>query len=844
MIEPTDKNFWSLSNEELFKTFETSTEGLSSSEARVRLDQFGYNDIQPRTERNDFITFLKQFNSPITMLLIISAILSFFSSDEVDASIILTILIISGALSFFQERSASHAVKELLAMVSSNISCYRDSKKIELPADELVLGDIIELSAGSVIPADCVILHANNLFLDEASLTGETFPLEKFSQIVPKDTPMNKRSNYLYMGTHVISGTGTGLVVSTGLDTEFGKISKHLKLKPSQNEFEKGISHFGYVLTRMVLILVVIIFFINVELKRSVLNSILFSLAIAVSLTPQLLPVIIAINLAQGSKQMAHKKVIVKKLTSIENFGSMNILCTDKTGTITEGIMTINSNVNFEGKISNKTLFYSFINASLQTGYENPIDTCIQNETTGFTLDGVKKIDEIPYDFIRKRITLTVDQNNTRIMITKGAVEQILEICSRVELDESTQARSEMSKHSNDLKNEYLKLSNSGLRTIAIAYKILSPNESYEKENEKDMTFLGFLTFKDPPKENIIEVIQTLEKYGVKLYIISGDNQFVAMSIAKEIGLPELNLLTGPQIAKLSDEALIHLVNRTNIYAEVEPNQKERIILALKKAGNVVGYMGDGINDATALHTADVGISVNNAVTIAKESADIVLLEKNMDVLVNGMSEGRRTFANTLKYILISISGNFSNMISMAIASLVLPFFPLLPEQVLSINLLTDLPSTTISTDNVDDELINAPRRWNLQFIMKFMVFFGVISTFIDLIFFTIFRGILHADAINFQSSWFFMSIMNQLLIVLVIRTRRTFFKSNPSKQMILAIVVIFILDFILPLQPLAQILNITVVPLWWYPIMFILTAFYVIITEIQKRVFYKFVSI
>ncbi len=327
MIEPTDKNFWSLSNEELFKTFETSTEGLSSSEARVRLDQFGYNDIQPRTERNDFITFLKQFNSPITMLLIISAILSFFSSDEVDASIILTILIISGALSFFQERSASHAVKELLAMVSSNISCYRDSKKIELPADELVLGDIIELSAGSVIPADCVILHANNLFLDEASLTGETFPLEKFSQIVPKDTPMNKRSNYLYMGTHVISGTGTGLVVSTGLNTEFGKISKHLKLKPSQNEFEKGISHFGYVLTRMVLILVVIIFFINVELKRSVLNSILSSLAIAVSLTPQLLPVIIAINLAQGAKQMAHKKVIVKKLTSIifPLGGSLNV---------------------------------------------------------------------------------------------------------------------------------------------------------------------------------------------------------------------------------------------------------------------------------------------------------------------------------------------------------------------------------------------------------------------------------------------------------------------------------------------------------------------------------------
>ena len=357
------------------------------------------------------------------------------------------------------------------------------------------------------------------------------------------------------------------------------------------------------------------------------------------------------------------------------------------------------------------------------------------------------------------------------------------------------------------------------------------------------MTFVGFLTFRDPPKENIIEVIKTLEYYGVRLNIISGDNQYVVMNTAKEIGLPELNLLTGPQIRKLSDEALIHLVNRTNIYAEVEPNQKERIILALKKAGNVVGYMGDGINDATALHTADVGISVNNAVTVAKESADIVLLEKNMDVLVNGMKEGRRTFANTLKYILISISGNFGNMISMAIASLIIPFLPLLPEQVLAINFLTDLPSTTISTDNVDDELINTPRRWNLRFISKFMVFFGIISTIIDLLFFTIFLGILHAHEKNFQSGWFFISILTQLLIILVIRTRRVFYKSRPSKQMIIAVAIILIINFILPLPPISKILKITVIPLWWYPIMFVLTGFYVIITEIQKRIFYKYVT-
>ncbi len=844
MIESKDKNFWSYQKTDLFTSFETSDEGLTSLEAKNRLDQFGYNVIQPRSDRNAFLTFISQFNSPITLLLIISAILAFFSNDRVDATIILAILAISGSLSFWQERSASQAVKNLLAMVSSTITCVRENNELQLPADELVIGDIIKLSAGSVIPADSVLLDANNLFLNEASLTGETFPVEKYKKTVPKDTPMNKRSNYLFMGTHVISGTGTALVVSTGLDTEFGKISKHLKLKAPKNEFERGISHFGFVLTQMVLILVVVIFFIYVELQRSVLNSLLFSLAIAVSLTPQLLPVIIAINLAQGAKKMANEKVIVKKLTSIENFGSMNVLCTDKTGTITEGIMTIDSFVNFDGEESQKTLFYSFINASLHTGYENPIDTCIQNETKKFSLEDIKKIDEIPYDFIRKRITITIEHNNQRIMITKGAVDQVLDICSSVETDEKTQTTSEMGLHIDVLKNEYKKLSDNGLRVIAIAYKILSQDDSVEKENEKNMTFVGFLTFRDPPKENIIEVIKTLSYYGVQLKIISGDNQFVVMNTAKEIGLPELNLLTGPQLRKLSDEALIHLVNRTNIFAEVEPNQKERIILALKKAGNVVGYMGDGINDATALHTADVGISVNNAVTVAKESADIVLLEKNMDVLVNGMKEGRRTFANTLKYILISISGNFGNMISMAIASLVIPFLPLLPEQVLAINFLTDLPSTTISTDNVDEEMIDTPRRWNLKFISKFMVFFGVISTVIDLIFFTIFLGILHAHEKNFQSGWFFISILTQLLIILVIRTRRVFYKSRPSKQMIIAVGIILFINFILPLPPMAQILKINFVPLWWYPIMFVLTAFYILITETQKRIFYKFVSL
>jgi Mg2+-importing ATPase len=829
--------FWSCSTMEMLQQLNTTNKGLTGAEAGQRLARHGSNLLKP-PKRTDVVTLLlAQFKSPLILLLFFATGLSFFLHDPVDAFIILTIVLVSGLLGFWQEHGAANAVEKLLAIVQIKASVLRDGGPKEIPVEGIVPGDIVILGAGDVVPGDCLILESKDLFVDEAMLTGETFPVEKAVGVLSDQTPLGQRTNALWMGTHVVSGSAQALVISTGKETEFGKVSERLKLRPQETEFEHGIRQFGYFLMEVTLVLVVVIFAINVFLVRPVLESFLFSLALAVGLTPQLLPAIISINLAHGAKRMAQKKVIVKRLASIENFGSMNVICSDKTGTLTEGVVHLQSALDVEGSPSDKVLLYAYLNAFYETGFTNPIDEAIRTHHR-FDLSGYRKQDEIPYDFLRKRLSILVSHDDTHLMVTKGALSNVLAVCSSVETEEGkiieiAAARDRIQQHLEEF-------SSKGLRTLGVAYKNMGAESRISKDHEAGMTFSGFLVLFDPPKPNIIETIANLKNLGVSLKIITGDNHLVAANLSGQMGLSKTRIISGPELSQLSDAALLKRVADVDVFAEIEPNQKERIILALKKAGNVVGYMGDGINDASALHVADVGISVDSAVDVAKDAADIVLLEKDLGVLVQGVREGRMTFANTLKYVFMATSANFGNMFSMAGASLFLPFLPLLPKQILLTNLMTDFPEMTIASDRVDNEMVDYPRRWDIKAIRKFMFTFGIVSSVFDYLTFGVLLFILRANPKVFRAGWFVESVISAALIVLVVRTRRPFFKSRPGKYLLLATLLIVVMTLILPFTPLGDIFGFSPLPISFLLIVGLITISYILTAEIAKKIFYK----
>lgn len=829
--------FWSVPTEELLQLLQTTPQGLTSADAQQRIKVYGYNRLKAKKKTDSLTLLLKQFTSPIILILLFAAVLSYFLHDPTDALIILVIVFASGLLAFWQERKAANAVEKLLSIVEIKATVLRNGRPEEVPLEEVVPGDIVLLRAGDIIPGDCLILESNSLFVNEAVLTGETYPVEKAVGVLSPETPLGNRSNAVFMGTHVISGTTKAVVVFTGKETEFGKVSERLKLRPPETEFEHGVRRFGYFLMEVTLILVIAIFAVNVYFKRSVFDSFLFSLALAVGLTPQLLPAIITVNLAHGAKRMAQAKVIVKRLESIENFGSMNVLCSDKTGTLTKGVVELHSALGIDGSENEKVLFYAYLNAFYQTGFANPIDEAICNSRQ-FDLTGYQKLDEVPYDFIRKRLSILVSKDGKHLMVTKGALENVLNICSWAENSDGTivnisEVREQIQKH-------FQELSSKGYRVLGVAYRDIGSESSITKDHETDMTFLGFLVLFDPLKPGINETINRLKVLGISLKIITGDNRLVAASVGQQVGLSNPKILTGSDLHQMSDEALLKQVNDVNIFAEVEPNQKERIILALKKAGNVVGYMGDGINDAPALHVADVGISVEGAVDVAKEAADFVLLEQDLDVLAQGVVEGRKTFANTLKYVFMATSANFGNMFSMAGASLFLPFLPLLPKQILLTNLMTDFPEMAIATDEVDSELVEQPRRWNIKFIQGFMITFGVLSSFFDYLTFAVLLLILHADQSLFRTGWFVESVISASLVVLVVRTRRPFFQSMPGKYLLVATLLIFAATLILPFTPLGKVFGFCPPPIWFLLVVGMIVALYMSSAEMLKKIFYK----
>jgi Mg2+-importing ATPase len=836
-LKKVNSTYWDKPADDLLATFSSSLQGLDQSLAERRLQEVGPNQIESKNQVTALGLFLNQFKSPIVIILLFATILSAFVQDWTDAVIILAIVLGSALLSFVQERSAGNAAEKLKAQVDINTQVLRNGKATSIPSYKIVPGDVVSLSAGSLIPADGIVLEARDFFVNQAVLTGETYPVEKRPGPLAASASLTERTNCVFMGTNVRSGSARVLIVETGMRTAFGQIAKRLTLRPPETEFERGIRKLGFMLTEVMFVLVISIFALNVFFHKPLLDSLLFSIALAVGLTPQLLPAIININLSKGSQAMAARGVIVRRLASIENFGSMDILCTDKTGTLTLGIVSLDNALDAMGQKSSLVLRAAWLNAHFQTGMANPLDEAILSSASGLENTAVK-LDEIPYDFIRKRLSVVVEENGANTLISKGALEKILEVCTHVIVDGKELPLT--TEQLQNLHQRYAEWSGQGYRVLGVADKLVDSRPEYSKADEAGLAFMGFILFFDPPKPGVKEAIDRLDKLGVTLKIITGDNQLVARHTAQAIGLASPVILTGSELETLRDEALWSRVESTNIFAEVDPNEKERIILALKKMGHVVGYMGDGINDAPSLHSADVGISVANAVDVAKEAADFVLLKQDLGVLEQGIIEGRRTFANTLKYVFMATSANFGNMFSVAGASLFLPFLPMLPKQILLINFLTDLPEMTIAGDNVDDIFIQKPHRWDVGFIRRFMLIFGPLSSIFDILTFVLFMWVLRTGEAEFHTAWFIESVLSATLVVFAMRTRLRFGRSHPSRAMLWVTLGVAIIAMILPYSPFATLLGFH--PLHWTYLVAIaaIVVLYFISAEFTKRWFYK----
>jgi len=837
---PSADEILTLPVEELLPRLNSSLDGLSSDEVKRRLEVFGYNELVRKKKRAAIIDFLSHFKSPLIIILLVAGLISGFFGEVVNAAIIFIIITLSVVLDFYQESKADRAAEMLKRKVATTATVLRDGAKREVRLAEIVPGDIIFLSAGDIVPADARVISAKDLFVNQSALTGESFPVEKTNlPLKSYDPSITEWSNYLFMGTSVVSGTATAVVVKTGSLTEYGKIAKRLVAREPETEFQRGIRSFGYMIMQVTFLLVIFVFFINALYMRSVLDSLLFAVALAVGLTPELLPMIISVNLSKGAVSMAKKGVIVKRLAAIQNFGSMDVLCTDKTGTLTENRVKLILHMDLNGNESDKVLLYSYLNSYYQTGLKSPLDEAILRFRDVDVKD-YRKVDEVPFDFVRKRLSIVVEYQNQRFMITKGASEEVAKICSFYEVGEVIADITDEVRQK--IEQKHMDLSAEGYRVLAVAYKRLREDKPiYTANDEKEMVFLGFIAFLDPPKETAREALQLLKNAGVELKILTGDNELVTRKICEHLGFDVRGIVTGSEIAQMHDDALARIVEEVNVFCRVTPAQKDRIISALKNNGHVVGFLGDGINDAPSLRTADVGISVENAVDIAKESADIILLQNDLRVLHDGVLEGRKTFGNTMKYIMMGVSSNFGNMFSVAGASLFLPFLPMLPIQILLNNLLYDFSQSTIPTDEVDREYLERPKRWDIQFIRLFMVCLGPVSSLFDFLTFFIMLYFFNASEPLFQTAWFIESLTSQTLVIFAIRTKRSpFWKSKPSRLLLLGSVAIIAFALILPYTPLGAIFRFVKPPATFYIALAAILGAYVALAEIIKSWFYR----
>jgi Mg2+-importing ATPase len=835
------ENLFDLSQTELFKKLQTSDQGHVSSDIPKLLAEYGHNDIKSHEEKSPILVLLFKFANPLVIMLFVVAIFSIFFGEKISAIIIIVMALMGVILSFIQEHQSSKNAQKLQEMVKVSVEVLRDGKIIQVPLREIVPGDIIQLSAGKMIPADLKIIESTDLFINQSVLNGESFPVRKIAEkaSAPESTDsIFNHPNLVFMGSSVASGEGKGLVVYTGKETEFGQLAKELAHSKEETAFDKGIKGFVWLMIRLIFVLTLSIFLINAISKGNYIESLLFALAVAVGLTPEMLPAIITVNLSKGALVMAKKKVIVKELDSIQNFGAMDILCTDKTGTLTKNDISVVDYCDFSGNKNEDVIKNAYYTSFFQTGLEGVLESAVKNYKK-FPIDNIKKANEIPFDFERRLMSVIINDKKLKL-ITKGAPEEILKRSKFYQDGEKSLPINP--KILNQIKKKYEDLSRDGYRVLGIATKEVSKKPHYSHEEESEMTFLGLIAFLDPPKPDAEKSIKQLNNLGISLKILSGDNALVTEKVCREVGLEITGLLTGEEVDKLNEDELRNKAEKTNVFARLSPMQKERVIRALQESKHIVGYLGDGINDSPAIKKADVGISVNNATDIAKETANLILLEKDLTILSDCVKEGRRVFANVIKYIKMGSSSNFGNMVSMTAASFFLPFLPMLPTQILLNNFMYDISQLAIPTDKVDKDYLLTPRPWHIKFIREFIIYLGPISSIFDFITFGVMWYFFHANAHLFQTGWFVESLTTQVLVVFIIRTNKIpFFQSWPSKALLATTLSIVGLGFILPYLPaVSHLMGFQPLPAVFFLILLGIAITYLLLVQFAKNIFIK----
>jgi Mg2+-importing ATPase len=834
--------------------------GLTSAEAAARLRRDGPNSVGRGGRRGPLRILVSQFASPLVVILIVASLISVVVGDRVEAGIIMAIVVMSALLGFVQEARSAAAVEALQARLALRATVVRDGRQQELPITGLVSGDLVVLEAGDIVPADARLVEANHLYVDESSLTGESAAALKVVRDGDLDPAREAdRDGLAFFGTSVVSGGGRAVVTATGSRTSYGAIARRLLERAPQTDFQQGVRAFGFLITRVTLILVVGVFAINVALNRPLFDALLFSIALAVGLTPELLPAIVTLNLTRGARALTAHGVLVKRLPAIQNMGSVTVLCTDKTGTLTQGKLELVKAVGIDRddpEESGLTLELGYLNSHFQSSFENPLDSAILASVPApADLSTYTKLAELPYDFNRRLLSVVVGRaGEAPRLVTKGAPESVVARCAQVREDRQPAAPGGMYARTID-SAEHVRLqklvdsaSAGGFRAVAVASRTLDPSELAglsapdPDRLEQALTFDGVILFSDPPKPGIGDTIAELARQGIALKIITGDNDLVARHLARQVGLQVEGVLTGDEMHRLTHPALVARAARTTIFARVDPDQKLQVIRAVRESGHVVGYMGDGINDAPALHVADVGISVDNATDVARSAADIILLEPSLEAISRGVTEGRRTFANTLKYIRMGTSSNFGNMLSMAGAAALLPFLPMTPGQILLNNLIYDASQTSIPTDCVDADVEAVPARWDVHAIERFMVLFGPISSLFDYVTFGLLLLMLGRNEESFHSGWFIESLFTQILVVLAIRTRRSpFWLSRPSSGLALAIVLALAVAVVMPFSPLGSLMQFGGLPPLFWPMLAAIVVAYLALVEIAKRFFDRY---
>jgi Mg2+-importing ATPase len=837
---PAVQEFWQLPLPELLRQLDARPEGLGSAAAAARLVQYGPNLVHGEHKSALAIEFLAKFRNPLVIILLFASMLSALTGDVASFGIIASIVLMSVSLDFFQEYRAGAATERLRQSVAVRAKVLRDGKRSEIPLAQLVPGDVALLAAGDLVPCDGRLLDAYDFFVDQALLTGEAYPVEKAPAELAAGSLLLEAGNSVLLGTSVVSGTATLLVCRTGPATELGGIAETLLAKAPPTAFDQGIHHFGVLIMRMTILLVLFVLLVNAAFHRPWLESFLFAIALSVGLTPELLPMVVSVTLSRGALRMAARKVIVKRLAAIHNLGSMDVLCTDKTGTLTEAKIRLERHVDASGKDSERVIALAYYNSYFETGLRSPLDAAIL-EHSGIPVDHWRKVDEVPFDFERRRVSVLLDDGSSRLLVVKGAPEDILRLSASYEVNEGVAAQSIDDAARARIVEQFEDLARQGYRVLGIASRQVSPDHPHAVVgDESELVFAGFAAFLDPPKESARAALAALAADHVSVKVITGDNELVTEHVFAQLGLPVTRVLTGAQIAQMSEQALIASVAQANLFCRVSPSQKNAIIRALQRRGHVVGYLGDGINDAPSLHSADIGISVESAVDVAKAAADMILMEHDLRVLHAGVLEGRRTFGNIMKYIMMGTSSNFGNMFSMAGASLFLPFLPMLPTQILLNNLLYDVSELPIPLDRVDEDDLSHPHHWDMKFIRNFMLIIGPVSSVFDFLTFYIMLALFHASEQLFHTGWFIESIASQVLVIFIVRTHKNPFDSRPNPWLVACSLAVVAVAALLPYTPAAVHLGFVAPPALFFLTLGATLLLYLACVEAMKQWFFR----